>query len=201
MEFDPLQLSTVAAYVNQASGVSAQGYSVTLPYLLGENGQYNQGSVPDLAALGLLNVRYVITNYALDLAGADLVFQSGDTRVYENAKANPRAWIQPAGADVGTQIRSVNHLEIAADKVIVQAQGPGRFVLSEIFYPGWTATIDGKPAEILRVANLFRGIDLDAGNHLIVMTYRPVQLYAGMGLSGLSWLLVIAGLLLGRKIH
>ena len=191
---DPLQISDYAEFLNVASGVDSQGYSVTVPYLLEENRQYNLGSIPDLNQLGLLNVRYVVSDYPLVLTGAKLVFQSGKTRVYENQEARPRAWMQPAGAAVGEQIWPVNDLSIDADHIIVQAQGPGRLVLSEVYYPGWTATIDDQPAEIMRVAKILRGIDIGKGNHTIELTYRPVQVYAGMAISVLSWIFILGSL-------
>lgn len=68
-----------------------------------------------------------------------------------------------------------------ADKITYQAemdQG-GLVVFSEIFYPvGWTATIDGQEAKIIRTDYLLRGLSVPAGSHEIVFTFAPSSYYA-----------------------
>lgn len=49
----------------------------------------------------------------------------------------------------------------------------GLAVFSEIYYPGWTATVDGTPADIARVNYVLRAITLPPGKHNIVMEFRP----------------------------
>ena len=54
----------------------------------------------------------------------------------------------------------------------------GLGVFSEIYYPkGWTATIDGKEAPILRVNYLLRGLELPAGDSEVVFTFAPDSYY------------------------
>ncbi|MCM1077103.1 MAG: YfhO family protein [Bacteroides sp.] len=55
----------------------------------------------------------------------------------------------------------------------------GVAVFSEVYFPwGWTATIDGQPAEIGRVDYVLRAIPVPAGSHEIVMTFDPPSLHA-----------------------
>ncbi len=55
----------------------------------------------------------------------------------------------------------------------------GLAVFSEIFYPkGWTATIDGEEAPILRVNYLLRGLEIPAGEHEVVFTFAPSSFYS-----------------------
>ena len=56
-------------------------------------------------------------------------------------------------------------------------------VLSEIFYPGWKAFVDGKEQPILRADYLLRAVPLTPGKHKIVFTYRPVSFYLGAGVT------------------
>lgn len=55
----------------------------------------------------------------------------------------------------------------------------GVAVFSEVYFPwGWTATIDGKEAEIGRVNYVLRALNLPAGDHEIVMSFDPPSLHA-----------------------
>ncbi len=49
----------------------------------------------------------------------------------------------------------------------------GVVVFSEIYYPGWTATIDGQPAELGRVNYILRALNVKAGKHEVVLDFHP----------------------------
>ncbi len=72
----------------------------------------------------------------------------------------------------------------------------GIVVFSEVYYPGWTATVDGEPAELGRVDYILRAMNVKPGKHEVVLTFKPKSIsttesiaYAGYALL----LLVIAG--------
>ena len=62
----------------------------------------------------------------------------------------------------------------------------GMVVLADTFYPGWKATIDGKPAVIHEVDFTMRGISVPRGNHQIKYRYRPASVYLGGTLTALG---------------
>lgn len=83
----------------------------------------------------------------------------------------------------------------------VQTDAPRLFVASEVYYPaGWTATLDGDPAEIRRADYLLRAVPVPAGEHRLVMRFAPALHRAGLWISGTSTALVYGLLLflLGR---
>ena len=61
-------------------------------------------------------------------------------------------------------------------EIEVQSDQPGIVIAHEIYYPGWVAEIDGKPARILRANVLFRGIEVAEGRHVIVLRFEPFSL-------------------------
>jgi hypothetical protein len=105
--------------------------------------------------------------------------------------------IQPVAGD------RVEVTAYESDRVVleVDAEADGYLFLSDPFYPGWRAEIDGTPAEILRANYAFRAIALPAGSHRVTMTFQPATWTVGLGVSVLAGLLIIvaAGVAFARR--
>jgi hypothetical protein len=69
----------------------------------------------------------------------------------------------------------------------VDAVGDGLLVLSEVYYPGWRASLDGQPAPLVRADYLLRGVPVPAGRHTVRVWYAPPSVRAGLVISGLTW--------------
>lgn len=76
----------------------------------------------------------------------------------------------------------------AAQKVVIRAETAtaGVLLLTDSYYPGWKAYVDGQPTELLKVNYLFRGVLLTPGAHRIEFRYAPVTYYAGSAISLIS---------------
>jgi hypothetical protein len=59
----------------------------------------------------------------------------------------------------------------------------GMVVVSDTYYPGWSAWVDGKASPIYPVDGAMRGVVVPAGQHQITMRYRPPVVYEGAALS------------------
>jgi uncharacterized membrane protein YfhO len=59
----------------------------------------------------------------------------------------------------------------------------GMLVLSDTYYPGWKAYVDGKTVSIHEVNFVMRGILVPVGAHEIEFRYRPGSFYAGAAMS------------------
>ena len=55
----------------------------------------------------------------------------------------------------------------------VNSKNGGVVVFSEVYYPGWTATVDGQPVEVGRVNYVLRAINIKGGSHKVVLEFRP----------------------------
>ncbi len=75
------------------------------------------------------------------------------------------------------------------------SQAAGYLFLSEIHYPGWKATIDDRPAKILRGNYLFRVIPVPEGRHRIRMQFDPWTIKLGSVLSAVTLLVILASLI------
>jgi uncharacterized membrane protein YfhO len=67
-------------------------------------------------------------------------------------------------------------------------------VLTDTYYPGWTARVDGRGSRIHRVDGLFRGVFVDKGKHEIMMRFLPAIQMWGLAISGVSILAAALGL-------
>jgi len=75
--------------------------------------------------------------------------------------------------------QSVDKIEYGNNQVSIDvtASRRGIVVLSESSYPGWHATLNGKPANIVRLNYLFQGVEVDSGKQQIVFRYQPPLFY------------------------
>jgi hypothetical protein len=62
----------------------------------------------------------------------------------------------------------------------------GLVVVTENWFPGWRATVDGRPAEIVKVNGAVRGIVVEPGSHVIEMNYRPLSVMIGAAMTLLA---------------
>jgi hypothetical protein len=71
---------------------------------------------------------------------------------------------------------------------------PGYLVLTDTYYPGWQATVDGEPVEIQPANHAFRAVQLDRGEHAVVFEYAPLSFRLG------AWITLGATLLLAISL-
>ena len=73
----------------------------------------------------------------------------------------------------------------------------GIVVFSEIFYPEWTATVDGKAVELGRVNYVLRALNVDKGHHTVVLTFDPKSVKQTETVAYLSYGVLLLVVLLG----
>jgi uncharacterized membrane protein YfhO len=56
-------------------------------------------------------------------------------------------------------------------------------VLSEIFHPGWQASVNGRPARIYEVNGALRGIVVNGGENQVGLRYAPSSIFGGAVLT------------------
>ncbi|MEO7909852.1 MAG: YfhO family protein [Roseiflexaceae bacterium] len=104
--------------------------------------------------------------------------------------------LQPSGSAANTD--KVTITQSSANQIVLATQvaQPRFLVLSEMYFPGWRATIDGAETPIYRTNYLFRGITVPAGQHTVMFVYRPVSALIGAAISLVA--LAMIGFLLRR---
>jgi hypothetical protein len=117
-----------------------------------------------------------------------------DGRRLALVESNQPSVLQPTGG--ATNADKVTITQSSANQIALatNAAQPRFLVLSEMYFPGWHATVDGVETPIYRTNYLFRGIAVPAGQHTVMFVYRPVSALMGVGVSLVA--LTIIGFLL-----
>jgi len=125
-------------------------------------------------------------------AGRDLALSA----VIETAAPLPELAEPPTGAreDVALVVDLPERVEISATLA-----APGFLVLTDTWYPGWLAEVDGASTPILRADHGFRAVHLPAGTHRVVFRYAPRSLRIGLWISLAALLGVVVLLVPPRR--
>jgi hypothetical protein len=97
------------------------------------------------------------------------------------------------GRHIGLPLPTVTDYE--PEYVRLTAEGPGYLLLTDAYYPGWVATLDGRPTPILRADIMFRAVELPEGIHTVEFRFEPRPVTIGLWVSGLAWASVLLTLL------
>lgn len=109
------------------------------------------------------------------------------------AVADARFKAQLDGSPLDSGLVTLTSYEPNLLKYTIDTQKGGVAVFSEIYYPGWTATIDGKPADLGRVNYVLRALKIPAGKHEVVMEFRPTSVSTtnAIGYTALAIVLIL----------
>ena len=79
----------------------------------------------------------------------------------------------------------------------VESQKGGIVVFSEIYYPGWTATVDGAATPVGRVNYILRAINVKPGKHTVVLTFKPASVKNTETAAYVAYLLLVLAIAAG----
>jgi len=109
------------------------------------------------------------------------------------------AWLESDRQDEDAHIRIVSRSANAVEVEVRDLPGPRILTFVDPHYPGWRASVDGEPAEILLANDAFKAVSLSPGTHRVRFEFRPPSLRRGATLSLLSLGLASAYLLLRNR--
>jgi hypothetical protein len=191
-----MQLKSYVNYFVDATGVPNKGYSVTLPaFTDGDPNSVNHPYCPNVNLLEKLSVKYILSDFSMEDC-RDLLYDGllDEKKVYE---INPIwAWITTANGEVMIDNENVDFLLYSPNRIKVNIKQQGMVTMSEIYYPGWKVFVNGKKQEVFQ-DEIFRSIYLPELYNEIDMIFRPVTVFAGLGIEVFTWSLLIT--LLNQK--
>jgi uncharacterized membrane protein YfhO len=168
------------------------------------NNLYAVNNARGLPLLDLLNIKYLLTAHPFInpafrlLSKRDELIKSGSIFLYQNQNVRPRRFEISSYEVFADRKKLLAHMFSGGydpKKKLLFEEEPekcDRFLfVSESFYPGWRAFVDGREAKIYRANYMFRAVPLPSGAHTVKFVYDPVSLKAGALVS----LITILGLI------
>ena len=77
-------------------------------------------------------------------------------------------------------------------RITANLQCRGMVILTDTWFPGWRAKVDGNTVEIYQAYGGVRGVMVDGGRHVIEMRYRPWSVFLGGALTLLAAVVAVA---------
>jgi hypothetical protein len=99
---------------------------------------------------------------------------------------------QSTTADIGTGTIETTALGSELVRARVSLPVAGFLVVSDSWYPGWFASVDGMPADIVRTNGIVRGVYVPSGTHDVEMRYSPSSFRVGSRISLAAAVLLLA---------
>jgi hypothetical protein len=120
---------------------------------------------------------------AKSLADAREMIRRGEIDFRRTAILDSPVTLSPAPAP--GEVEEAKAVDYQPDSVEIQvrSRGSSLLVMSESYYPGWDAWVDGKPATVHPANIALRGIVVPDGDHRVRMEFRPKILTASLGVS------------------
>lgn len=213
--YDPLMLKRYADYILSSQGYPAKQHVVNL------SGIHD----PEAKLLKLLNVRQVVTEGRVLSVVPEVPYANYVQHVVVKPREKVLAYMKSGGYDPkgmvvfekeeipqqspGTFHQESLHVSCAVTgytsnriALTVQSNSAGYLVLSEVFYPGWKAVVNGRKGDVLRGNYLFRVIPLEKGDHEVTLYFVSWPFRVG-GVISIVTLVCSMGLLwfLRRQRH
>jgi hypothetical protein len=101
------------------------------------------------------------------------------------AQLSPSAAAEPGRVEI-------NRYETDRVEIEVQTGSAGLLVMSDAYYPGWSAEVDGQQAPLLRANHAFRAVFVPPGKHSVVFVYRSFSFQLGLGMTLVALLCLAA---------
>jgi hypothetical protein len=142
-------------------------------------------TLPAEEILHTIKTSYLPDNSIFDPRKVALIEDNLDFQVQE---FDEQAEVKMNGNSDGTMTVNTN------------SKSPAFLVLSDTYYPGWQAKIDGKKTKLFVTNYLGRGLVVPQGNHLVKFEFKPLSFKLGLGLSvasifALGYLLFVSNIL------
>jgi len=209
--YNPLILKRYVYYIQSSQKLPFDDHVVNLTGI----------NAPDAKLLKLLNVRQVVLGNEIKLQNNEVAYANIVNEAVSRPSRDVLDFMNSEGFDPTKMVvledgrktdhipkrpngpfkasYSVLHYDNENIRIRASTNGQGYLVLSEIFYPGWRASIDGKEIPVLCGNYLYRVIPLSEGEHEIRLYFVSWPFRVGAAISLLTLIGALLFVLWKRK--
>ncbi len=166
----------IARSVGQRGEQAMLSHDVQVPYLS-----------PDQAeTIDFLNIKYLIVPPDHDPFANNSRYRliwdddARKYRLYENTTVYPRFFL----SDRSCGTAEVSRYTPNVITLTVETSCDATLISSEVWYPGWSATVNGEKTRIDKTNEAFRTVFVPRGKHTVTYRYIPTALLLGLFVSG-----------------
>ncbi|MBI5078643.1 YfhO family protein [Candidatus Saganbacteria bacterium] len=167
---------------------------------------YELNSLAGIRVLDMLNVKYLVTPWKFRERSYELLSyhressRPGAIFLYRNNNYLPRAYFAAGEKIISGREKVLDYIlspDFTPQKEVVLEEKvnvphAGLWFVSEWFYPGWKAYVDGKETKIYRANYMFRAVPVPSSKSKVKFVYDPPLFKIGAGVS----LMALAGVIL-----
>jgi hypothetical protein len=196
---NPMQLASYANYLEKATNIPNDKYSVVIPPLQELNSEAITKSLTidenNRLLLIELGVKYLLFDFPMMTPNDWQLISSSDGQwLYLNKNISPRVVLFPLiGGPSGKGVTIDNY---SPNEIAISISDEGEYGvalgLMEINYPGWKVWVDGKekPIKEWGTSDIFRWIELPFASKQVIFKYQPLSLFVGLFISGLLMIMI-----------
>lgn len=191
-----------ATLINQEDGTF-------MPLTLGNYRLIHSGDVKIYENLDVLPRAFLVNNWQWRPDAATSVAamreEEFDPRATAVLVGSPSPFVVgDSSPSAGDESPTTNITRYAPERIVVEtnSQTDSLLLLTEAFYPGWQATVDGATTQIYQADGYFQGVFVPAGSHEVQFVFAPQSVVYGRVLSLVAlviWVMLILVLLISHK--
>ena len=162
----------------------------------------NQDStlVPNNDSLPRTYIVYQSKVFTRDQVLSELISPSFNPRTEVVLEEQPKEQIKKTNTLGGHDRAKIISYRSQKIEIETTANSDGFLVLTDTYYPGWKAYLDGKTVKIYQANYLFRAIFLPYGKHNVTFIYKPLNFYFGLIITILTLIIILlCALFIGNK--
>lgn len=169
----PIQNASLVKFLEKAGNYNYDRFAVIFPPY--QVWQVKNPPIPNSQLLGAASVKYVASTYDIKDQDFKFIKKFNNLYLFENAKFKQRFSFE----DQNDRITILKYTPSSIDLSFKKTDTWASLVISENYYPGWYAYIDGQKFQVEKHDQFFQKIIIPPGTEFVQIKYQPQSLLAG----------------------
>lgn len=189
----PLQNKNFVNFLQKAGNYQYDNFAVIFPPY--QIWQIQIPPVPNSKLLGEANVKYVGSTYQINDEKLRLIEKFDQVYIYQNQDFQKRFRFENSTGQINIEKITPNYVDLTFEKL----NSPQNLIISQNYYPGWYAQIDGAKYEVEKYNDVFQIVPVPSGAGKVQIRYEPRTLLAGKTITFATIIFALIYFLYAKK--